>query len=111
MTIAIFLLIPAFSFSQIKVNDFDLNDSINAVFIVEVGIFSVNWYINYPGMTKEDRRSKNRLSQVITGLNGSKVEDVNDLEVLNFMERNGWEYVETLKAEFPTGALFRFRKK
>lgn len=111
LTITLLLLIPAISFSQIKVNDFDLNDSINGVFIVEVGIFSVNWYINYPGMTKEDKRNKNRLSQIITGLGGSKVENVNDLEVLNFMERNGWEYVETLKAEFPTGSLFLFRKK
>ena len=109
--LAIFLLIPMFSYSQIKVNDFDLNDSINGIFIVEVGIFSVNWYINYPGMTKEDRKNKNRLAQVISGRNGSKLENVTDLEVLNFMERNGWEYIETLKAEFPAGFLFLFRKK
>jgi hypothetical protein len=109
LQILLITLLPFIGFSQVTVNDFNLNNPDNGIYIVDIGVgasmFASKCYILYPGVKKNKK-----LAQVIKGANGEQLDSIDELEILNFMERNGWEYLTNLNNS-PSGFKFRFRRK
>lgn len=96
---------------SIYIDDYDINAPENEVFLIEVGIFAGAVWIYYPGMDKEQRRNKNRFKQAIRDDSGLMPEVISDLDVFNWLEKNGWEYFIQLPADIPASTRYLFRRK
>jgi len=106
-TILVLTFLFAFSFASADIVDGkNINDSKDvAVCIVVVG--SGWWHIELPG---ESKKHKEYANQTITDENGNKLEHINLLSAINWMEVNGWEYMFNTTPTSATPYIL-FRKK
>ena len=109
MVLCISFALYSFSGNQeagVFVNGVNINAQENLT-LIEVGAFNGVWYIEH----LQDGKLRDRLKQEIKDDAGSIIPFESRLQILNFMESNGWRYVERAPSDFTGGEAWLFRRK
>lgn len=108
ITVALLALGAGLAQAQVKVNGIDLDD-LNVDYVELVGYDQGFFSSKVVVVVDYGQRFKLGESQAITGPDGSQQKFTGMMHAINFMSKNGWQYVDAYEVSAPGGGtVYRY---